>query len=100
MHRLVPALCLAVAASTALADTPTFTLVAENGRFIPSVIEVPADTRFRLEVDGVPVAEDVPVPTLGKTTGELQVGIFVEGEPGRSCSVSVDDVEVIKRERQ
>ena len=50
MHRLVPALCLAVVASTALADTPTFTLVAENGRFIPSVIEVPADTRFRLEI--------------------------------------------------
>jgi len=29
---------------------PEFTLVAENGRFTPDVIEVPANTRFKLTV--------------------------------------------------
>lgn len=32
------------------ADMPTFTLVAENGRLTPETIEVPANTRFRLQV--------------------------------------------------
>jgi cupredoxin-like protein len=46
---------LALAAAIALpaaarADMPTFQLVAENGRFKPETIEVPANTRFRVEV--------------------------------------------------
>lgn len=32
------------------AELPTFRIVAENGRFTPDTITVPADTRFRLEV--------------------------------------------------
>lgn len=50
MRRLATALCLTALANSALADMPTFSLVAENGRFTPAVIEVPADTRFRLEI--------------------------------------------------
>ena len=51
MRHTVLALCLSALASTAAwAGTPTFTLTAENGRFTPEVIEVPANTRFRLEI--------------------------------------------------
>lgn len=51
MRHTVLALCLTALASTAAwAGTPTFTLTAENGRFTPEVIEVPANTRFRLEI--------------------------------------------------
>ena len=50
-----PALRALVLAATLLplaarADIPTFQLVAENGRFTPETIEVPANTRFRIEV--------------------------------------------------
>jgi plastocyanin len=31
-------------------DLPTYKLTAENGRFSPETIEVPAGTRFRLEI--------------------------------------------------
>jgi hypothetical protein len=36
--------------AVARADMPTFDLVAENGRFTPETLEVPANTRFRLRV--------------------------------------------------
>lgn len=45
----LPLLALALA-GPALADMPTFKLVAENGRFTPDTVEVPANTRFRIEV--------------------------------------------------
>lgn len=32
------------------AEIPTFRVVAENGRLTPDTIEVPANTRFRLEL--------------------------------------------------
>jgi hypothetical protein len=31
-------------------DLPTFQLLMKNGHFIPETVEVPANTRFRLEV--------------------------------------------------
>ena len=51
-HPLISmAFCLFLAAGTALADElPTFKLQMKDGRFIPETIEVPANTRFRLEV--------------------------------------------------
>ncbi|MDT3671973.1 MAG: cupredoxin domain-containing protein [Aromatoleum sp.] len=36
------------ATATAHADMPSFEVVAENGRFTPDTIVVPANTRFRL----------------------------------------------------
>ena len=33
------------------------------------------------------------------TTEQLRFGIFVEGEPGRSAKVRIDDVEFIYKER-
>jgi len=49
LRRLALATAIALPAA-ALADMPTFQLVAENGRFKPDTIEVPANTRFRVEV--------------------------------------------------
>jgi tetratricopeptide (TPR) repeat protein len=58
-----------------------------------------AKTAFRVLVDGVPIADRVPMPALGATSREIQVGVFVEGEPGHTVNLEVDDVEVVKRER-
>ena len=58
-----------------------------------------AKTAFRVLVDGVPIAERVPMPALGATTREIVVGIFAEGESGRRVNLEVDDVEIVKRER-
>ena len=44
---LATGLALPVAAR---ADMPVFQLVAENGRFKPETLEVPANTRFKIEV--------------------------------------------------
>lgn len=44
------ATALLVAPAAARADMPTFEIVAENGRFTPETIEVPANTRFRLQL--------------------------------------------------
>ena len=37
------------------------------------------------------------MPTLGRATTELKFGLFVEGEVGRTVSVSLDNVEVVRR---
>lgn len=43
-------LFLGVTVFAAAADMPTFRLLMKNGRLFPEVLEVPAHTRFRLEV--------------------------------------------------
>jgi thioredoxin-like negative regulator of GroEL len=58
-----------------------------------------AETRFRLSFDGLPVIEDVRVPTMGSTSGTVWVGAFAEGEPGRSVTLEIDDVQVVERQR-
>ncbi len=58
-----------------------------------------AKTAFRVSIDGVPIAERVPMPSLGATTREIVVGVFAEGEPGRTVSVEVDNIEIVKKER-
>ncbi|MBI1906228.1 MAG: cupredoxin domain-containing protein [Rhodocyclales bacterium] len=49
---MAPLLCAAMLAAplAARADMPTFNIVAENGRFVPDSLTVPANTRFRLVV--------------------------------------------------
>lgn len=47
---LLAGLAAALAAPPANAEMPTFQVVAENGRFTPETITVPANTRFRLEL--------------------------------------------------
>ncbi|PWV60537.1 cupredoxin domain-containing protein [Plasticicumulans acidivorans] len=47
----VTAAVLCAAALPALADLPTFRLVARDGTFEPAEIVVPAGTKFRLEIE-------------------------------------------------
>lgn len=55
------------------------------------------DTRVRMLLDGIPVLEDKPLPSLGRTTQTLRMGVFAEGQPGRAVQVDVDDVEIVSR---
>ncbi len=41
---------LALAAGTAHAELPTYTLVARDGRLTPAVLEVPAGVRFKIVI--------------------------------------------------
>ncbi len=53
-----------------------------------------------LSLDGVPLAEGVPLPVVGSgTTSPLVVGLFAEGEEGREVLVKMDNVEVVYRTR-
>lgn len=56
-----------------------------------------SDTRVRIFVDGIPVVDDAPMPTLGRATTELKFGLFIEGEVGRNVTVTMDNVEVVRR---
>ncbi len=56
-------------------------------------------TAFRVMVDGVQIVERLPMPALGATTHTITVGVFAEGDPGRNVELEIDDVEVVKRER-
>lgn len=50
LHSVVFGLFLASTAAVAADDMPTFLLVMKDGRLFPATIEVPANTKFRLEV--------------------------------------------------
>ncbi|MCA8981232.1 MAG: tetratricopeptide repeat protein, partial [Planctomycetes bacterium] len=58
-----------------------------------------SDTQMRLSINGVPVADRVPMSELGRTTSKLWVGVFAEGDTGRIAKVRIDRVEIVKRER-
>jgi tetratricopeptide (TPR) repeat protein len=59
-----------------------------------------SETRVRLLVDGFPVLENKAVPTLGRTTNELRIGLFARGNIGRKVQVDMDDVEIVSREKK
>lgn len=58
-----------------------------------------SDTRIRVFVDGIPVVDDVRVSSFGRTSDELRLGVFAEGEPGRRVEAVADDVELVFRVR-
>ena len=58
------------------------------------------DDRVNLLVDGTPVAEDVSMKQLFAGTQDLKLGLFVEGDPGRSCMVRFDQVEIVRKKIQ
>jgi hypothetical protein len=70
-------------------DTPVLVRIERVGES--------SDTRVRLLVDGFPVLDDKAVPSLGRTTSELRLGIFADGKTGRQVQVDVDDVEIVYR---
>lgn len=58
-----------------------------------------ADARIRVLFDGFPVVDNKAFPSLGRTNGNLFLGVFAEGQPGRTVNIDVDDVEITYREK-
>lgn len=56
--------------------------------------------KIRILVDGFPVLDDKPIPALGRTTSTLRLGVFAEGQVGRTVQVDIDDFEIVQRERK
>ncbi len=57
----------------------------------------PTDTRMSVWLDDLPVLENHPVQSLGRSQMPVRFGVAVEGESGRSATVSVDEVRVVRR---
>lgn len=49
-------------------------------------------------VDGTPILQDVPMSSFGRTQSDLSLGVFVEGESGRRIELSVDNVEIERKQ--
>lgn len=59
-----------------------------------------ADARIRVLFDGFPVVDNKAFPSLGRTNGNLFLGVFAEGQPGRTVNVDIDDVEITYRDKK
>lgn len=88
--RLVVAALSVVALAMPLAaqaEMPTFKLVAENGRFTPDTLTVPANTRFRLVVTNLNAGPEEfetssPFKELVVAPGVTRSTIFPPLKPG------------------
>lgn len=58
-----------------------------------------SSTKVNVLFDGVPVVVGRALPSLGRTNNELKLGVFVEGQTGRSVGVDIDDVDIVFRKR-
>jgi hypothetical protein len=81
--------CVAALAApvAAWAEMPTFKLVAENGRFSPDTLVVPANTRFRLVVTNLNAGPEEfetssPFKELVVAPGVTRSTIFPPLKPG------------------
>jgi hypothetical protein len=80
-------------------DVPVLAL--SEGELVPMRIERVGegkDATISIFVDGIPVATDVSFSSLGTSSQSLRMGVFVEGETGRSVSLVIDDAEVVFRQ--
>ena len=59
-----------------------------------------SDARVRVLFDGFPVVEAKSFPNLARTTGNLYLGVFADGQTGRQVTIDVDDVEITYREKK
>jgi hypothetical protein len=88
LRRRLALACLAAASMAATAaDLPTLNLVIRGGRFIPAVVEVPANTKFRLLIKNEgPGAEEFESTVLRKekvlAPGASSFLIFMPLQPG------------------
>lgn len=88
--RLIAAALSAVVLAAPLAvraDMPTFKLVAENGRFTPDTLTVPANTRFRLVVTNLNAGPEEfettsPFKELVVAPGVTRSTVFPPLKPG------------------
>ena len=58
-----------------------------------------SDAVMNVLIDGVPAIENWSASGFGRGNAPLKVGVFAEGETGRTASVRLDDVEVTRRIR-
>ncbi|HED65715.1 MAG TPA: tetratricopeptide repeat protein [Planctomycetes bacterium] len=56
-----------------------------------------SDSNVTISLDGVPLVENISVPSVGAANAPLLVGLFVEGDAGRSVRVLMDDASVVYR---
>ncbi|MBL8438136.1 MAG: cupredoxin domain-containing protein [Zoogloeaceae bacterium] len=71
----------------AQAELPTFSLVAENGRFSPTTLEVPANTRFKIELTNLNAGPEEfettnPMKELVVAPGSTRSTVFPPLKPG------------------
>lgn len=52
---------------------------------------------IRMYVNGEPIVEHLPMPTLGSSTQVLRFGLYVDGQTNRAAHVTMDDVRVVRR---
>ncbi|MDR2688336.1 MAG: cupredoxin domain-containing protein [Azoarcus sp.] len=79
---------LFVAFSAQAADLPTFKLIMKSGQLIPETIEVPANTKFRLEItnEGTDAAEFESLELRKESVlapGVTRTLVFAPMKPGR-----------------
>ena len=82
-------ICLPILANDAVQaqELPTFKLVARDGKWFPEVLEIPANTRFRLEITNQnPGPEEFESKELHKelvlAPGVTRVLVFAPMKPG------------------
>lgn len=56
-----------------------------------------SDQRMTLWLDDLPVLENFEVQSLGRSQMPVRFGVAVEGDLGRAATISVDDVNVVRR---
>ena len=54
------------------------------------------DTRGRLSVDGIPVADGFSMRSIA-ATGNVRFGLFARGDNGQPVEVTIDNVQVVRR---
>ncbi|MBL8857816.1 MAG: tetratricopeptide repeat protein [Planctomycetes bacterium] len=72
-------------------DTPVVVRIERTGE--------KESPQIRVLFDGFPVLDGKAIPALGRTTNELRLGVFAEGQVGRVVQVDIDDIEIVQRER-
>ncbi len=60
-------------------------------------VGVGSDAFLRLFVNGEPIVDRIPMPTLGTSTQVLRFGLYVEGQTNRTADVTLDTVRVVRR---
>ncbi|MFT5197882.1 MAG: tetratricopeptide (TPR) repeat protein [Planctomycetota bacterium] len=71
--------------------------IGETAQWTIAKVGQGSEAVIRMYVNGEPVVEFLPLPTLGSSTQVLRFGLFVEGQTNRAADVTMDDVRVVRR---
>jgi hypothetical protein len=69
----------------------------ETARWAIEKVGQGSEAVIRMYLNGEPIVEHLPMPTLGSSTQVLRFGLFVEGQTNRAAHVTMDDVRVVRR---